>query len=321
MLEDDISVFIFSELLYEVQELYEKGDMLAYPMIILGIGKYKKFVIDDDIRYTRSIVDAIHRFYSSNEKARDGYYKALVDIINKSYDFHIADKAFNIICYQAIKEINGTALFCIPHFELVEQLKGVIRKNINTMREEVPNIETWLEEMDGCYKQINSKKRGIVSAEKVFNDMRKYFYGTSDFGESYRVSKPVLHKENDIMFMSSFILCYEKKDIDDDMYHRPKLWLKLSIINGELICVVKSKYNDFSNADYETRYKLNLVESFGPIGRSDIEELFLFDIVRDKYLLTGEVPMKEYKTYMNKIMSSVPDDYKRFYKELSIPFE
>lgn len=307
-------------ILLPIHKEYMKGNKASYPMFILGVGNCKIESRSDSGHNYQAAIDAIHRLYLEDSRTREGFYQGLISIIDKSSDFSIAQKAFDSLFYQVKKEGEGSANFNIQHFELFAKLKEVVSENLDLMREINPRVDDWLKERISYYEQYATKNgknyNKIVPSNIVFSNIQRDILGGQKVPHS--VSRPVLYNEGGKLYLAVFVFFYTRDDIESGEVNRPSIWAKVDIESGKIIEEIYSKDREFSDASYDIKYNVRSNKTYDK-SKEYYEKAFgLLDFVRNHYLLSGKILISEYEQYMQMILANIPDDYQRFYKDLSV---
>lgn len=134
----------------------------------------------------------------------------------------------------------------------------------------------------------------------------------------HSVSRPVIFKENDNYYLVSFIFFFTKDDIEKGHVNRPTMWAIFDLATGELIEERHTNEIDFSNAPYDITYDIRK-NTHRRISRNCYDKAFdSLDSCRRKLIYKNKFDEQEYQQYLDAIMVDVPDEYKRFYNDLSI---
>lgn len=136
----------------------------------------------------------------------------------------------------------------------------------------------------------------------------------------HSVSQPVLHKGDDGRFyLAVFVFFYGREDIQKGMISRPTLWALANIDDGEIVHKYETSEKDFSDASYDAKYDVHAHGRKYDTSRKYYSDAFaILDSVREGMLSEHKLHMAEYREYLDRILANIPDDYKRFYTDLSI---
>ena len=144
-------------------------------------------------------------------------------------------------------------------------------------------------------------KKNIINGEKI----------------PHSVSRPVLYMDADALYLAVFVFFYNREDIENGAVDRPTLWALADISSGEIVKRYQSKDKDFSNASYDKKYNVRSEKKYDTSKEYYIKAYEILDKVRNHYFKTGEVLAADYDQYIQLILANIPDDYKRFYTDLS----
>lgn len=134
----------------------------------------------------------------------------------------------------------------------------------------------------------------------------------------HSASRPVIFKENDTYYLASFIFFFTKGDIEQGRVKRPMMWAIFDLVTGELIEERHTNEIDFSNAPQDVTYDVRK-NTHHHISRDYYDSAFdILESCRRKLIYKNKFDEQEYQQYLDAIMVDVPDEYKRFYNDLSI---
>lgn len=134
----------------------------------------------------------------------------------------------------------------------------------------------------------------------------------------HSVSRPVIFKENNNYYLASFIFFFTKDDIEQGHVNRPTMWALFDLVTGELIEERHTNEIDFSDAPYGITYDIRK-NAHRHVSRDYYDKaLDILDSCRRKLIYEHKFDAQEYQQYLDAIMIDVPNEYKRFYNDLSI---
>ncbi len=117
--------------------------------------------------------------------------------------------------------------------------------------------------------------------------------------------------------LAVFVFFYNKKDLEENKISRPEQWALLDLENGSVVRVYDCRTTDFCDESFEKRYSIETDNSLN-ISKRYIDEIWsLMDSVR-LTCVTGEIDYDLYQTYLSEVLQTVPEEYKVFYRTLSI---
>jgi len=134
----------------------------------------------------------------------------------------------------------------------------------------------------------------------------------------HSTSYPVIHKENDKYYLAVFVFFYSREDIEAGTVERPTMWAIADIETGEIIEERQTNDKDFSNAPYDVKYNIRSDAQYDTSKKYYDEAFAILDSSRRKIIETGKFYPGEYKYYLDKIVANIPEEYKRFYYDLSV---
>lgn len=133
-------------------------------------------------------------------------------------------------------------------------------------------------------------------------------------------SYPVIVQDNDEYLLAVFTFFFSKDDIEAGTVSRPTLWTTADIESGEIKAEYQAKDNDFSDASYNVKYDIHSNKEYDT-SKEYYEKAFeILDSVRKKILAEGVLDKTEYAKYMDMILANIPEEYKRFYIDLSVDY-
>lgn len=130
----------------------------------------------------------------------------------------------------------------------------------------------------------------------------------------HTVSKPVIYCEDNKYYLAVFVFFYNRENIQSGMIDRPTMWAIADIECGEIIRRYKCKNRDFSNADFQKQYNVRMERPY-EISKDTFS---ILDSVRSVLIEKGEINMSVYRKYLRQLLVNVPEEYQRFYTDLSI---
>lgn len=156
----------------------------------------------------------------------------------------------------------------------------------------------------------------MFSAKQVNNTIQMSILGGKKIPHS--TSYPVLYKENEKYYLAVFVFFYSREDIEAGAVERPTMWAIADIETGEIIEERQTKDKDFSNAPYDVKYNIRSDAQYDTSKKYYDEAFAILDSSRSKLIETGKFYPGEYKYYLDKIVANIPEEYKRFYYDLSV---
>ena len=144
--------------------------------------------------------------------------------------------------------------------------------------------------------------RSVLNGEKI------------PHGTSY----PVVFMENGKYYLAVFIFFYSREDIEAGIVDRPTMWAVADIVTGEIIEERQTKDKEFSDAPYDMKYSVHADKQYDTSKKYYDEAFAILDSCRNEIISTGVLDADRYKEYLNRIVESVPAEYRRFYYDLSV---
>lgn len=133
----------------------------------------------------------------------------------------------------------------------------------------------------------------------------------------HSVSRPVLYRNDDTLCLAVFVFFYNREDIENGAVDRPTLWALADLSSGKIMERFQSRDKDFSDAPYDKKYNVRSDKKYDTSKEYYVRAYDILDKVREHYLKTGEILTADYDQYIQLVLANIPDDYKRFYKDLS----
>lgn len=134
----------------------------------------------------------------------------------------------------------------------------------------------------------------------------------------HSTSYPVIYNENNKYYLAVFIFFYTREDIEAGEIKRPSKWAIADIETGEIIKEYETKEKDFSEAPYDVKYNVRSEAQYDTSEQYYEDVFAILDSVRSKIISDGKFYKGEYQYYLNKILANIPDEYQRFYIDLSV---
>ena len=148
--------------------------------------------------------------------------------------------------------------------------------------------------------------------EKIVNDVKNEMRHKR---KKYKVSFPVLYAVNTKIFYAFFISFYKEQEKIINSINRPELWMLVDTDTGRITSCFNAKEYDFSDASFEQNYKFDFREEDEKENKKIYEEM---DEIMKNYEKTMVIDEEGYNKYLKKVLKRTPEDYKRFYLDLSM---
>ena len=119
-------------------------------------------------------------------------------------------------------------------------------------------------------------------------------------------------------YLSAFTFFYSKGDIVDGKISRPTIWVLADIETGEIVERYDTKNRDFSDARYDVKYNVRSAKKYDTSMDYYERAFAILDLVRKKIIEEDYFDEVEYRKYFDMILANIPEDYQRFYRDLSV---
>lgn len=134
----------------------------------------------------------------------------------------------------------------------------------------------------------------------------------------HKISFPVIHKENNKYYLAVFLFFFTENDINNSNIDRPSFWSIADFESGEILETFDCSKKDFSSAKYNKKYSIISDIKYETTPQYYIDAFKILENVRENFIENNIIDKVEYDKYLYKIISNVPENYRRFYTELSI---
>lgn len=156
----------------------------------------------------------------------------------------------------------------------------------------------------------------MLTISEINRKARRFIFG--DIKIPSGISNPVLYSEDGKFYIAYFGYTYSKKNITENRYGRPSRWILVDVETGELFKMFDCIERDFSAQVFDKLYSLN-----DPKVKKGTEDYFkvmdmLFDTARASVIYGNTFDNSTYQAYLNNLYAITPQEYRVFYKELSI---
>lgn len=151
---------------------------------------------------------------------------------------------------------------------------------------------------------------------EVFNHIQKKALGGAKV--PHRVSQPVIRRVDGQYVLAAFVFLFSKANIQEGRLPRPQYWITADMETGGIIKEYNCKDADFSGQPFDRLYSVKADRQYN-LTPEFYQELFAsLDDIRKEYLGTKSVNKAKYGLYLDRILETIPDEYKVFYTELSL---
>lgn len=161
----------------------------------------------------------------------------------------------------------------------------------------------------------NVRKEPLTSAE-INRKLQKNVI--ADIKVPHGVSQPVLRYQDGKYYLAAFVFFYNSDDIKSGMVRRPCMWVLADLATGDIVKRFDTRDDmEFSDAPYDIKYNIRSDTKYDTSKEYYDKAFRLLDSVRINLLTGKEFSKGMYNDYLEKIVTNIPDEYKRFYRDLS----
>ena len=150
----------------------------------------------------------------------------------------------------------------------------------------------------------------------------------SKIKEPHLISYPVIYLDGYEYYLAVFITLYKEEEIKEGYLGRPTKWAFFDIDSGALnkeisnkigeLEVLDTNEEEFSSSLYNIQYNIKSVEEYNGSEEYYEEAFKILDRCKESIMNEAKIDLAEYRKYLGKILRNVPENYRRFYLELSI---
>ena len=156
----------------------------------------------------------------------------------------------------------------------------------------------------------------MLTISEINRKAKRFIFG--DIKIPSGISNPVLYSEDGKFYIAYFGYTFSKQNMTENRYSRPSRWILVDVETGELFKMFDCTEKDFSTQVFDKLYSLN-----DPKVKKGTEDYFkvmdmLFDTVRASVIYGNTFDNSTYQAYLNNLYAITPQEYRVFYKELSI---
>lgn len=134
----------------------------------------------------------------------------------------------------------------------------------------------------------------------------------------HSASYPVIYFENEKYYLAVFVFFYSREDIEEGRIYRPTVWAIADLITGEIIEERETSIVEFSNAPYDKKYNIRADKKYDTSKEYYDKAFSILDICRKSIIENDNFDRNEYAKYLQMIVANIPEEYQRFYYDLSI---
>lgn len=156
----------------------------------------------------------------------------------------------------------------------------------------------------------------MLTISEINRKAKRFIFG--DIKIPSGISNPVLYSEDGKFYIAYFGYTFSKQNMTENRYSRPSRWILVDVETGELFKMFDCTEKDFSTQVFDKLYSLN-----DPKVKKGTEDYFkvmdmLFDTARASVIYGNTFDNSTYQAYLNNLYAITPQEYRVFYKELSI---
>ena len=150
----------------------------------------------------------------------------------------------------------------------------------------------------------------------------------SKIKEPHLISYPVIYLDGYEYYLAVFITLYKEGELKEGYLGRPTKWAFFDIDSGALNKEISNKIGEleildtneeeFSSSLYNIQYNIKSVEEYNGSEEYYEEAFKILDRCKESIMNEAKIDLAEYRKYLGKILRNVPENYRRFYLELSI---
>ena len=150
----------------------------------------------------------------------------------------------------------------------------------------------------------------------------------SKIKEPHLISYPVIYLDGYEYYLAVFITLHKESEIKEGYLGRPTKWAFFDIDSGALnkeisnkigeLEVLDTNEEEFSSSLYNIQYNIKSVEEYNGSEEYYEEAFKILDRCKESIMNEAKIDLAEYRKYLGKILRNVPENYRRFYLELSI---
>ena len=312
-----------------VKQAIQEG---KFESLLCGIGVYvnRDRYDPSPINY-REVLDSVYELMKEDDKTISVFLDTLKSICTNGEGIYIAARYIYTMIYDIASGDCDIKLdidsFTNAPSNVIEKYKIILKNTTDISVKKIHvNLYEHLVKMDKeCYRnnnvhlfhEINDSQveNGIASTNEIMSIVDRDILN----GEKtpHGLSNPVLFKDGDIVFLAVFVFFYNRVDYVKGMLNRPTFWALADISTGNIVSRFETKEKDFSDAPYEKKYNIRSNQAYDLSNEYYAKAYGLMDKVREHYLKCGEILSDCYRDYLKMVLANVPEDYQRFYKELS----
>ena len=195
-------------------------------------------------------------------------------------------------------------------------------KVVNKLEETISVSE---EELKEAMLARRRRRQPFRTASQINKRVKKELL--SKIKEPHLISYPVIYLDGYEYYLAVFITLYKEGELKEGYLGRPTKWSFFDIDSGVLdkisykigeLEVLDTNEEEFSSSLYNIQYNIKSVEEYNGSEEYYEEAFKILDRCKESIMNEAKIDLAEYRKYLAKILKNVPENYRRFYLELSI---
>lgn len=261
-------------------------------VIIKGVPTFIKFVFEDK-KY-----DIISEFLQS-------------ELPNSLFDQQISNVMNDTL--ENVRYSGNMFYWSINKLETIISYSEHNEKCVVNTNELIKITQSWAIESQKFKK---SEKKTIIPFSEINVKMQNTVLNGQK--KPHSMPRPVIRKENDIFYLSSFIFFFDKNEIASGLIERPSMWVLSNIVDGDIVHSFDCHKKDFSSASFDELYDIKVCNiNMKEKKYDDLVMNQLLDSIRYKLIYNHTLDDILYNRYFDLLLKYIPHSYRKFYVDLS----
>ena len=206
-------------------------------------------------------------------------------------------------------------------------IKTIYRKKSGKVVDKLEEtISVTEEELKEAMLARRRRRQPFRTASQINKRVKKELL--SKIKEPHLISYPVIYLDGYEYYLAVFITLYKEGELKEGYLGRPTKWAFFDIDSGALnkeisnkigeLEVLDTNEEEFSSSLYNIQYNIKSVEEYNGSEEYYEEAFKILDRCKESIMNEAKIDLAEYRKYLGKILRNVPENYRRFYLELSI---
>ena len=206
-------------------------------------------------------------------------------------------------------------------------IKTIYRKKAGKVVDKLEEtISVSEEELKEAMLARRRRRQPFRTASQINKRVKKELL--SKIKEPHLISYPVIYLDGYEYYLAVFITLYKEGELKEGYLGRPTKWAFFDIDSGALNKEISNKIGEleildtneeeFSSSLYNIQYNIKSVEEYNGSEEYYEEAFKILDRCKESIMNEAKIDLAEYRKYLGKILRNVPENYRRFYLELSI---